>query len=677
MSANDRKGSDSARAAPAPAAGAAGEPAVPRFSIEYLDRAVEPSADFYRFAVGNWIDHNPVPADRSRWSGFDELDRRNYELLRRILDEAAAAPAGPDEVLRRVGDFYASALDTPRIEARGLGPIERRLAQLGAIREAAAIPPALAALHRSGVPGLFVAGVAADRRNSSVYALYLYQGGLSLPDRDYYLRENFAEIREKYRVHLAASFALLGEAPALAQTAAEAVFALERELAEAGRARAELREAEKNYHRFTPAELASRYPHLSWPEYLGARGAGSVEYVVVGQPEFFDALDALLRRKPASELATYLRWQLYRHSAPFLHAAAEEADFAFFHRVLLGQQEPEPRWKRAARLIDAEIGEALGRLYVERHFPPEARRRMLELVEDLRAVFTARLGGLEWMTPETRARALAKFERFTTKIGHPEQYRDYSSIRIHREDLVGNVARAEEFESDRQFGRIAGPVDRSEWGMTPPMVNAYFNPSQNEIVFPAGILQPPFFDVTADDAVNYGAIGTVIGHEITHGYDDQGRKYDAEGNLNDWWSAADATEFDARAHRVELEYNGYAPLPGEFVNGRLTLGENIADLGGLRLAYQALQRRLALEPARRRTVDGFTPEQRFFLAYAQIWRSTCRDEEARRRLAIDPHSPPAFRVRGAVLNMGEFAEAFSIPEGRPMFRSPTDRITIW
>ncbi|MBU6399013.1 MAG: M13 family metallopeptidase [Verrucomicrobia bacterium] len=400
-------------------------------------------------------------------------------------------------------------------------------------------------------------------------------------------------------------------------------------------------------------------------------------YAIVGQPEFFSALDRLVGERPLSDWRVYLRWHVLHASAPFLPPAIEREDFAFFHRTLSGQQQPEPRWQRAATFIDSSIGEALGQLYVEKYFPPSARARMIELVANLKSVFRGRLEKVGWMTAATRAKALVKFDRFTQKIGYPDKFRDYSSVVIRPDDLLGNVRRAAAFETHRRLARVGQAVDRTEWHMTPPTVNAYFNPSQNEIVFPAGILQPPFFDVTMDDAVNYGAIGVVIGHEITHGYDDEGRKYDGEGNLHDWWTAADAEAFETRAQKVVDQYNAYEPLPGLHVNGRLTLGENIADLGGVSIALEALERILARDPARRRTIDGFTPEQRFFISFAQIWRTNIRPEEARRLVTVDPHSPGQFRAVGPLVNRQEFYDAFGIRSGAPMWRAPANRAEIW
>jgi len=468
-------------------------------------------------------------------------------------------------------------------------------------------------------------------------------------------------------------FTLLGETPADAETHAGTVVALETELARASRSRVDLRDPNKNYHRFTGRELAAQTPALLWNVYFAGRNVSGFAYEIVGQPEFFDAVNQLVKERPLSDWQAYLRWHLLHGSAPYLPAAFEQENFDFFGRVLSGQPEPEPRWKRAAHVIDGSIGEALGRLYVEKCYPPAARARMNELVENLKAVFHDRLEKAAWMTPETRAKALAKFARFTQKIGHPDHFRDYSAVDIRRDDYLGNVRRAAAFEAHRETVRVGRPVDRTEWGMTPETVNAYFNPQLNEIVFPAGILQPPFFDVAMDDAVNYGAIGVVIGHEMTHGYDDQGRKYDADGNLNDWWTAGDAQAFDDRAQRVVDEYNAFEALPGLHVNGKLTLGENLADLGGVHIAYEALQRALAKDPSRRQVIDGFTPEQRFFISFAQVWR----DAEAQRLITVDPHSPGQFRAYGPLLNVQEFYDAFGIPPGSPMWLAPEQRAVIW
>ena len=472
-------------------------------------------------------------------------------------------------------------------------------------------------------------------------------------------------------------FTLLGESPAAAEAHAGTVIGLETELARASRTRVDLRDPNKNYNKFTGAELAAKTPALLWNVYFADRNLASPAYEIVGQPEFFVALDRLVQTRPMSDWKVYLRWHLLNSSAPFLTAAVEAENFNFYGKILSGQMEQEPRWKRAAHMIDGSIGEALGQLYVEKYFPPAARARMNELVENIKVVFHDRLVKVPWMTEATRAKALAKFSRFTQKIGFPARFRDYSTVSIRRDDLLGNIRRAAIFESARVTSRIGQPVDRTEWHMTPETVNAYFNPQQNEIVFPAGILQPPFFDVTLDDAVNYGGIGVVIGHEITHGYDDQGRKFDADGNLNDWWTADDAKAFDDRSQLVVNEYNSFEALPGLHVNGKLTLGENLADLGGVNIAYEALQRALAKDPAKRQTIDGFTPEQRFFISFAQIWRTNIRPAEAQRLITVDGHSPGQFRSYGPLLHVQSFYDAFGIKPGSRMWLPPEQRAVIW
>jgi putative endopeptidase len=650
---------------------------VPRFSVEFMDKSVDPAADFYHFASGGWIKANPVPADKSRWAGFDELQERNWQLIRGILEESAQLKANHNDPSAQVGDFFASAMDTNRLEQLGFTPLEKELRRIAAIRDTRQLFRVLGEEHRRNAGLIFRAGVSPDAKNSSIYALELGQAGLGLPDRDYYLADGFKTQREEYRAYITRLLRLLGDSEEAAAKQAATVLAFETELAKASKTRVELRDPNANYNKFTLAELAARTPGLPWTLYFSALGVAKPDYVVVGQTNFFNAVAELARTRPLDDWKTYLRVHLVKDASPYLHAAAEREHFAFYGTTLRGTPQPEPRWQRAAKVIDGNLGEALGKLYVDRYFPPEARARMAELVANLRAVFRERLAKVDWMSPETRAKGLAKFDRFTEKIGHPDKFRDYTKVKIRRDDYLGNVLRASEFESAREFARIGQPVDRTEWGMTPQTVNAYFSPSKNEIVFPAGILQPPFFDATADDAVNYGAIGVVIGHEITHGYDDQGRQFDADGNLHDWWTEADAKEFKARAQRLVDQYNGYEALPGQHVNGQLTLGENIADLGGTSIAYEALQRALARDPAKRKTIDGFTPEQRFFLSMSQLWRTNWREAELRRRLVVDPHSPGQFRAIGAHVNLPEFYQAFDIKAGAPMWRPPELRAKIW
>ncbi len=643
-----------------------------------MDRSIDPAADFYRFAAGNWLKNNPVPPDKSRWSGFEELQQRNWNLIRGILETSAADRSAPKRSPRgEVGDFFASALDTNRLEKLAFEPIARDLRRIDSVKSTKGLFQVAADFHERGIGGFFSAGVSPDAKNSSVYAFSVSQGGLGLPDRDYYLKDEFAKERAAYQEHIIRMFTLLGASMADAGSHAAIVVDLETALAKVSRTRVELRDPNANYNKFSVASFVKTNASSAWPVYLDESGLGKLREVIVRQPEFFTALDTLVKERPLSDWKIYLRWHLLSSTAPYLHQAAETESFEFYGTKLRGQLAQEPRWQRAARVIDGNIGEALGELYVEKYFPPAARARMNELINNLREVFRDRLTKLEWMSDATRAKALTKFDRFTQKIGHPEKFRDYSKVKIDREDYLGNVQRAAIFESRREVARVGKPVDKTEWHMTPQTVNAYFNATQNEIVFPAGILQPPFFDVDADDAINYGAIGVVIGHEITHGYDDKGRQYDAEGNLNDWWSERDAKEFDARAQKVVEQYNSYEALPGLKVNGKLTLGENIADIGGTSIAYEALQRALAKDPLKRKSIDGFTPEQRFFLSLAQLWRTNWREAELRRRITVDPHSPGQFRAIGPHVNLKEFYNAFGIKEGAPMWRPTEQRAIIW
>lgn len=651
-------------------------PKIPRFSLDNLDRSVNPGTDFFKFAAGNWIRNNPVPSNKSRWTGFDELQERNWHLIRAILEELSqnSSTRGP---ARLVGDFYRSAMDSNRIETLAFKPIEEDLKSVDRIKTTQDLWKVVARQHLQDVSPMFSSGVSPDSRQSTHYAFQLRQGGLGLPDRDYYLAEGFANQREAYERHIVEMLTMAGSPKEKAEGEARAILSLETALARASKPRTELRDPIANYHKFERKDWLARHKSIQWRIFLGELSLQEVPSLIVGQPAFFDALEKELSSRPVEEWKAYLRWHLLRAASPYLHSQASQASFQFFGTTLRGQPQQEPRWQRAARIIDGSIGEALGSVYVERHFPEKARQRMKALIDDLRTVFKDRIAKVEWMTPATRSKAMAKFERFTQKIGHPEKFREYRGLKIKSNDLLGNIRRASEFESRRQLATVGRRVDTTEWHMTPQTVNAYFNPLQNEIVFPAAILQPPFFDLESDDAINYGAIGVVIGHEITHGYDDEGRKYDAEGNLNNWWSEEDSREFEARAKKLIDQYSAYEALPGVRVNGRLTLGENIADLGGASIAYEALQRALNRDPSKRTSIGGFTPEQRFFISLAQLWRVNWREAELRRRIIVDPHSPAQFRAIGAHVNMQEFYDAFGIKSDSPMWRNPSDRAKIW
>ncbi len=651
-----------------------GVPRIPSFSTDYMNPNAEPSGDFYEYCVGNWIRNNPIPADKSSWDAFHELLDRNYYLLREILENCASDPNGqPGRFARMLGDFYRSSMDSQTIERLKFSPISEMLSKVDRISSIADLVGIVAELHRSGSYPLFFTFSEPDKKNSSVYALTLYQGGLSLPDREYYLSENFKEVREQYGQHIANMFRLLGTGDAECAEHSKTIISLETELARFSRSRADLRDEEKNYNRVEVAEIEKSYALLGLGSYLKAIGIPGIGYLILGQPEFFQSLQNLINQRPLEEWKTYLKWKVLNTSAPLLHSEVEMEHFDFFNRKLLGQQEPEPRWKRTIVAIDNSIGEALGEIYVNRHFGRDAKSRMEEMISDISDVFRDKLSKLEWMSEDTKKLAKAKFDRFRAKIGHPDKFRDYSSIVVKKDDYLGNVLRSFQFEFLRQVIRSGKPVDRNEWYMTPPTINAYFSPTENEIVFPAGILQPPFFDISADDAVNYGAIGGVISHEITHGYDDQGRKYDANGNLNDWWKPEDGKEFMKRAKSVVEIYNSLEVIPGLHVNGQLTLGENIADFGGVSIAYEALQRRLSRNPELRKQIGGLSPEQRFFISWAQVWRQNVREPEIKRRITIDPHSPDRFRATVPVLNHFGFEKAFQIDPAE----NGSPKVSIW
>ncbi len=645
--------------------------------LKNFDLAVKPQDDFYRYANGTWLKNNPIPADRSIWASFSEIDERNQTNLRAICERVAAKTDGATPIEKMVGDFYASGMDEAAINAAGAKPLQSELDRIAAIKTPADVLKVIAHLQSLGVACGFRFGSSPDLKQSDREIASLGQGGLGLPERGYYFNddEKSQKIRQQYVAHIVNLLALAGEPRESATVSAQAVLTLETKLAANSLARVQLRDPYRSYHKMKVAEAAAKTPGIDFALVFAERGAPAFDDVNLAHPEFFKGFEVALNTVPVSDWQAYLRWHLVRHAAPYLSEAFVAEDFAFNGKILTGTTEQKPRWKRIVGVVDGEIGEALGQLYVADYFPPEAKARMAKLVEDLRASLHDRIAALEWMDAPTKEKAQAKLAAFGVKIGYPEKWLDYSSVKIARDDFFGNVLRADAFEVARRLKRIGGPVDRKEWGMTPPTVNAYYRPTNNEIVFPAGILQPPFFDFKADDAVNYGGIGAVIGHEMTHGFDDSGAKYDAQGNLNNWWSDESAKNFKARTTAVVKQFAAYSPLEGVHLNGELTQGENIADLGGVKIAYYALQKALADKP--RDPINGFTPEQRFFLNYATIWRINSRPEAIRLRANTDPHSPGEFRCNGPLSNLDEFAKAFTVPDTSPMRRPPETRVTIW
>ncbi|MEM4090401.1 MAG: M13 family metallopeptidase [Thermoplasmatales archaeon] len=621
------------------------KPERPMFSTDYMDLSVNPFHDFYHFSNGNWLATHPVPKDKPTWGTFMQLWESNIYVLGKILEECALAKVEKDPLKAKLGDMYISIMNVDLIEKLKFDPIKPLMDEIESIEKKDEIAAVTSKLHYLGIFPFFSYDSSNDARNSAVYALYLNQPDLSLPNRDYYFLETFQDIRDEFRRHMERLFGMYGFEDASHYS--DVVFNIETMLAAASRRPEELRDPEKNYTKVEKRLLANYSSALDIEAYLSRINLPrAVNYVIIGQPEFFRALDAILKQVSLNDWKVFLKWNVLKFSSRYLHKEAYMEYFNFYERRLTGKQEPEKRWKFAVRIIDQHLGEALGRVYVEREFSEKSKRMMEELVYDLKEVFAKRLKELDWMTEETKSRALEKFRKFRAKIGYPSKFIDYSSVEIGKDDFFGNIMRTNSFKFRREIERIGAPIDRELWLMTPPTINAYFHPTDNEIVFPAGILQPPFFDHNVDPAVNYGAIGGVIAHEITHGFDDQGRKFDADGNLKDWWRPEDERMFNQKAKEISSLYSSIEIFPGLKVNGELTMGENIADIGGVSIAFEALQRRLAKNPELRKNVDGFTPEQRFFIAWSQIWKQNEKEELTKLRLTGDPHSPSS--VRGSL-----------------------------
>lgn len=648
------------------------------FNPANIDRATRPCDDFYQYAVGGWVKRTPIPAEYSRYGVDEEVEARTSATLRRILEEAAARRGGQGTERQRLGDFYATGMDLEGIERAGLRPLGDLLEEVQDLKTVKDLAVAVAHLQRAGARACFGFTVGPDDRESTRVAAQLSQGGLGLPDRDDYLAQDEASkvLRSRYADHVARMLQLLGDSPEAARHQAGQVLALETRLAAASMTRVALRDPEAIYHRMDLPQLEKQAPGFPWAAYADALGLRRTKGLIVRQPKFFAELGLMALEVPAGTWRPYLRFHLVNALAPFLPRAFDEAHFAFYGHTLSGATEPLPRWKRVTEQTDVAMGEILGKAFVAQAFGPEAKARMIDLVDHLRRALRARLERLPWMSAPTRQKALEKLAAMTVKVGYPDRWRDYDDLNITRRSYVENVLSARSFELNRQLTKLGRPVDRGEWQMTPATNNAYYEPTLNEICFPAGILQPPYFDPAADDAVNYGNIGATIGHEMTHAFDDEGRLYDAEGNLKAWWTPEDEKAFSARTEAVVQQFEAFEPLPGHRINGRMTLGENIADLGGLRIAWDAWQLSRAGKPPVG-PIEGFTPEQRFFLGYAETWRTQFREEALRLRLKTDVHSPAKWRVIGPLANMSEFFAAFGCgPEAR-MWRPLEARPAIW
>jgi predicted metalloendopeptidase len=663
-------------ASPAAAAGEVSAARIKTLDVTGIDTSAQACKDFYQYGNGAWLAANPIPADRPRWGAFDELRQRNQNDLHGILDRLAAdksGPAGSDE--RKLGDFYAACMDEPAIEAKGLGPIEPELARIEAIKDAPALWAEVGRLQSMGVNALFAFGSEEDRKDSSKVIAAALQGGLGLPDRDYYLKtdEKSVKLREQYLAHVAKMLEMSGVPAGKAAADAKAILALETKLAQASMNNVDFRDPEKTHHPTTLAAFSKATPNLSWTRYFQEQSLADSTPINVWQPDFFKAANGLIRSEKLPTWKAYLRMKLLTAAAPTLPKRFVDENFAFFGKTLSGIPEIQPRWKRCVSATDNAMGMALGRIYVQEYFPPEAKKRADELVRNLLLALDDDIQTLDWMSAETKKAASEKVATFNPKIGYPDKWRDYSTLAITR-DYAADTLAASVFEWKRDLAKIGKPVDRYDWGMTPPTVNAYYNAAKNEIVFPAGIFQPPFFYMEGDDAINYGAIGGVIGHEIIHGFDNSGRKFDAKGNQVDWWTAEDGKRFDERARCIIQQYDGYYIEKDVHQNGELVQGEAIADLGGLTIAYRAYQKSLEGKPAPA-PIDGLTGDQRFFVANARIWASNHRPEFARLLVQTNEHALGQFRSVGTVSNMPEFARAFSCGAGTAMVRAP--RCQIW
>jgi putative endopeptidase len=645
----------------------------PALDVTSMDRTIDPCVDFFQYSCGGWIKNNPIPSDQSSWSTYGKMQDENRLKLRDILEAASAPDPNRSSVNQKIGDYYASCMDEKAIDAKGASPLQPGLDKIAAMQSKADLANVAASMIYQGV--LFDFGSDQDYGDASQVIAEADQGGLGLPDRDYYTKTDAksVDLRKAYLTHVQKMFELLGDKPETAAAEAETVMRLETVLATGSMTRVERRDPKALYHKMSTVEFEKIAPDFRWKIYFAKVGMPSLTSLNVVAPDFFKSLNHELAQETLADWKTYLRWHLVHSDAAHLSKPFVDENFAFYGKTLRGQQEQKPRWKRCTQDIDDYLGEALGQAYVEKYFSPEAKQEALKMVKEIQAAMEEDINGLTWMSPATKQQALAKLHGMANKIGYPDKWRDYSKLEIVRGDELGNVERSRQFEFHRQLNKIGKPVDRGEWGMTPPTVNAYYNPQMNDINFPAGVLQPPAFDPKSDAAPNYGDTGGTIGHELTHGFDDEGRQFDALGNLRDWWTPQDAKEFEKRAACISTQYSNYTIIDDIKINGKLTLGEDVADLGGLILAYMAWKedtKGQSLEP-----LDGLTPEQRFFVGYGQSWCGETRDETKRLRATVDPHSPEKYRTNGVVSNMPEFQEAFHCKSTAPMVNQ--NRCRVW
>ncbi len=650
---------------------------IPSFDLSAIDKTIDPCVDFYQYSCGNWMKNNPIPADKSSWGRFYELRERNIYILHDILEQAQAS-SKHDAIEQKVGDYYAACMDETVVEKRGTEPLASTMSAIAAVKTKPELISRVGAMQRDGINTLFTFGQMPDMHDSRATIANLDQGGLTLPDRDYYIKDDAksVETRQKYLQHVQKMLELMGDKPDAAAAEAKTVLAVETGLAKSSMDRTARRDPKTRDHMMETAEAVTLAPNFELAEYFVNSGAPKFTNLNVSNPDFFKEVNQQLSSTSLDDWKTYLRWRALDTYAPILPKAFVDEDFQFNGVYMSGQKEIETRWKRCVKSTDQNLGMALGQLYVDKTFGPEGKARTLKMVQAIEAAMHQDIGQLTWMSDTTKQKAYEKLNAIVNNIGYPDKWRDYSTVVVKRDDYAGNVTRASAFEVQRQLNKIGKPTDKKDWGMTPPTVNAYYRANMNDINFPAGILQPPFYGKTMDDAVNYGAIGVVIGHELTHGFDDQGRKYDADGNLKDWWTPEDAKAFEERASCTADEYSGFVAVKddkGEVkLNGRLTLGENTADNGGLKLAYIALTNIIGNTPVR--PIDGYTPQQRFFIAYGQIWCQNVTDQRARQLAIIDSHSPGRWRVNGVVQNSAAFEEAFGCKAGQPMVSKNACRV---